>query len=107
VSVFVGRQSRLRFADLLQQDGREFFDMLELPPLDPQVDDLQYEVQSNDRLDLLAHRFYDSAELQYVIAHANDIELWPTQVRVGSTLRIPAPRYVLQVWLNLARPRVR
>lgn len=108
MSVQIAKQSRLVFAELLADDaGVEFFDLLVIPPLEEQADDLQHEVQAAERLDHLASRYYGDEALQWVIAHANDIELWPTGVHAGAVLRIPSPRYVLQVWLPRARPRTR
>jgi len=108
MSVKLSRYSRLLFGELLRDsDGKEFFDLLTLPPLEPQSDDTLLEVTGSDRLDSIAKRVYGDDALQWVLAHANGIELWPTQVHPGMILRVPSSRYVLQVWLPKATPRTR
>lgn len=103
MSVLVTRTSRLRFAELLDaEDGRQFFDVPSFPTLEPQSDDLLHVVQGNERPDAIAYTYYKNPALQYVIALANDIELWPVGISPGMVLRIPSPRYVLQVWLPSA-----
>lgn len=97
MSVQVRRRSRLRFADLVNVDGFEFWNMLEPPTLLSQADDLHYQVQVGDRIDLLAFKFYGDPILWWVIALANDMELLPTDLNYGDTLLIPSPRYILQV----------
>ena len=108
MSVSVGRHSRLLFAELLKDsEGRQFFDRLSFPPLEPQTDDAEITVAVGDRLDSLAQRIYGDAKLQWVLALANGIDLWPTQLNPNLTLRVPSARYVLQVWLTKATPRTR
>jgi hypothetical protein len=92
----VPRHSHLRFGTLLSVDGIEFWDVLDLPTIPQQPDDLTYQVLGTDRMDLLANRFYRDPRLWWVIAVANDIELIPTAFNAGDSIRIPSPRYVLQ-----------
>lgn len=96
MAVSVQNYSRLRFADLKLIDGVEFWDLLEYTQILPQNDDIFYTVTGNDRIDLLANSFYGDSILWWVIAVANNLELLPTELQEGQTLRIPAPRYVLQ-----------
>lgn len=105
MSVRIARYSRWIFGELLTDEGVEFFDLLQLPPLDVQVDDLQHAVRPHERLDGIATTYYQNPSLQWVLAHANDLDLWPTGLYPGQVLRVPSPRYVLQVWLGQARPR--
>lgn len=107
MAVVVSRSSRLLFGRLLQEDGKEFFDLVELPPIEAQPDDVLHEVDGTERLEQIADRYYNDPELQWVIAHANGIDLWPTGVKVSKPLRIPSARYVTQVFLPKARPRTR
>lgn len=108
MSVRIARTSRFAFHELLRDaDGRDYFDLPEYPPILPQPEDLQHVVEGTDRLDLLADRYYGDAGFQWVIALANGIDLWPTGLHVGATLRIPAPRYIREVWYAQARPRTR
>lgn len=96
MSVNVAQNSRLRFAQLGQVDGIEFWDLLDLPDLPPQSDDVSYQVQLGDRIDVLANRFYGDPVLWWVIAQANDLEILPLGLDEGLVLRVPSPRYVLQ-----------
>jgi nucleoid-associated protein YgaU len=105
MSVQVVQNSRLRFADLGLIDGIEFWDVVDLPDLPEQPDDITYQVQSGDRLDRLANRFYGDPVLWWVIAAANDLEILPTDLNDGSFLRIPSPRFVVQQLFRDAKGR--
>ena len=95
--------SRLRFGRFQVVDDIEFWDRVEYPLIPEQPDDIQHVVKGFDRLDLLAQRYYQDPILQWVIAVNNGMEIWPTDLNVGSTLRIPAPRYVRDVLFQDAR----
>jgi len=97
VSTSISTHSRLRFSPILTGDGIEFWDLLDLPVIPEQPDDISYTVQGFDRIDLLAEKFYGDAVLWWVIAVVNSLEVIPTSISVGQTLRIPSPRYVLRV----------
>lgn len=93
----MGKRSRLRFAEVAYVDGYEFFDLLDLPEIPQQPDDEFYIVRGTDRIDLLANSRYGDPVLWWVIARANNLELLPVQLTVGSQIRIPSARYVQQV----------
>jgi len=101
--VRVQRGSRLRFGEIVEVDGVEFWDVLDIPEIPPQRDDLIHTVVGPDRIDLLAHRYYQDSRLWWVIAVANEMEELPTALNVGDSIRIPAPRYVSQVLFNKAQ----
>ena len=88
------RNSRLRFADLVSVDDTVFWDVLDLPEVPVQQDDITYEVIGGDRIDNLANRFYGDPVLWWVIAVANDIELPPFGLHPGARIRVPSPTYV-------------
>ena len=96
MSVSIVDHSRLRLGEFTSSDGVEFWDVLDLPTIPVQTDDLQYTVLSSDRIDRIAYKFYGDPVLWWVVALANDLELLPTALYGGQLLRIPAPRYVLQ-----------
>lgn len=100
--VTVHKGSRLRFGKLVSVDGVSFWDVVDIPEIPVQRDDLVHTVLGPDRMDLLAHRFYKDARLWWVIAVANDMEEIPTALNVGEEIRIPSPRYVLQVFFKKA-----
>lgn len=97
MAIRIKQNSRLRFADLVKVDGIAFWDMVELPDIPPQPDDILYTVRSLDRIDFLAHRFYGDPVLWWVIAVANDFEILPTDFDLADQIIIPSPRYVQQV----------
>ena len=90
----IPRRSRLRFSTLLSSSGFEFWDLPDYPSIPEQPDDLQYQVTSADRLDLLAFKFYGDQIYWWVLAVANGMELIQTEFNVGLILRIPSPRWV-------------
>lgn len=61
----------------------------------PEADDDQYvEMRFDTKVDGLAQEFYGDPAYLWVILIANDIELWPSDVPIGATLRIPAKKRV-------------
>lgn len=94
MAVSVNKASRLLFGDLVIVDDVEFWDAVVLPTNTPRQDDIEYVVQGNDRIDLLAQRFYQDPVLWWVIAWANDLEILPTDLNEGQTLTIPSKLFV-------------
>lgn len=94
MSVNVRQGSRLFFSDLLVVDGYEFWDFVDLPPYRRRPDDITHIVQSNDRIDRIAQRYYQNPVLWWVIAWANDFEILPTDLREGEIIVIPDVNYV-------------
>jgi len=95
--------SRLRFGEVVTIQGVEFWDVLDIPEIPVQRDDLVHRVIGADRIDLIAHKYYNDARLWWVIAVANDMEELPTALNVGDDIRIPSPRYVSQVLFKKAQ----
>jgi hypothetical protein len=93
----VQQGSRLRFGEVVIVDGVEFWDVLDIPEIPEQRDDLVHEVQDFDRIDLLANTHYKDSRKWWVIAVANGMEELPTDLNSGDKIRIPSPRYVDQV----------
>jgi nucleoid-associated protein YgaU len=106
MSVDIPLRSRLQFADLLSYSGVEFWETVDLPNVEIQSDDVFHIVCSTDRIDSIAYKYYGDPVLWWVVAVANDLELVPTDLYEGQTLRIPAPRYVLQeLFTSVAKGR--
>ncbi len=101
----ISQFSRLRFASPGVIDGVEFWDVLDLPELPFQADDISYQVQGGDRMDRLANGFYGDPDLWWVIAHANNLEILPTDLNEGDFLRIPSQRFVQQQLFRNAKGR--
>jgi hypothetical protein len=98
VSVKIAPHSRLRFGELYIIDGVEHWDILDLPTIVEQQDDLLYQVKKGltERIDRLAVRFYGDSKLWWIIAAANNMEIAPTDLNEGDIITIPSPRYVLE-----------
>lgn len=98
MAVNLSLHSRLRFGELLLIEGVEHWDIVDLPEIPEQEDDLEYQVQGGTatRIDRIATKFYGDSRLWWVIAAANGLEVVPTALNEGDILRIPSPRYVLQ-----------
>lgn len=60
-----------------------------IPVPDPSSNDVYIQVTSAERLDLLAHKFYNDANLWYIIAAANGLGKGSLMVPINSRLRIP------------------
>lgn len=98
MAVKIAKYSRLSVADLYRTEGVTYWDIIDMPAIPVQEDDEVYVVKKgvSERIDRIATRFYGNPRLWWVIAVANDIEIHPTDLNEGDTLRIPAPRFVLQ-----------
>jgi hypothetical protein len=94
MSTSILRNSRLNLATLMSVDGVEFWDMVDLPAYPTNKDDIKYQVTSSDRIDLMANRYYSDPSLWWVIAWANDMEIFPTDLNVGEIIIIPSTDYV-------------
>lgn len=105
MSVTVVQNSRLRFHELVSVDEVEFWNLAVLPEVPPQYDDIQYQIQMNDRIDLLAFKFYRDSVLWWVIAKANGMDLIPVNFFDGQIIRIPSPRYVSRILFKKAKRR--
>jgi nucleoid-associated protein YgaU len=57
--------------------------------LTEQVTFVQRTVVAGDRLDTLAHRYYQNSLLWWIIARANPEILYPDDIPPGTILRIP------------------
>lgn len=90
----IKRDSRLRFSDYIIIDGYTFWDLNNLSEYQVIGDELRHYVQANDRIDLLAYKYYRSSNLWWIIAWANNLDILPTQLNEGDELLIPSPTYV-------------
>lgn len=86
--------SRARYSSLYYKGDFEWFGQPEYPEFPPADDDTFIQVTKTTQIDGLAQRYYNTPELWFVIALANEIELWPSDVAIGQSLRIPSQRTV-------------
>jgi len=105
MAVKVRGTSRLNFSRLLVIDGVEHWEMTELPKIEAAQDDEIYQVQQEDRIDLIANRKYGTPELQWIIALANDLALLPNDLKPFSTIRLPSNNRVFNKILRQAAKR--
>lgn len=107
MAIRVRPTSRLNFARLvtLGTSNIECWEMPEYPVINEGQDDVIYQVQQEDRIDLLAERFYGNPELWWVIAIVNGMALLPNDLRPSSTIRIPSNNRVYNIILKLAPRR--
>lgn len=92
--VSLSSKSRLRFKEFLSIYDVEFWELDALPTIPESPADYYYYVTMQDRIDLLATRFYGDPNLWWVIAAANNLDILPTNLVEGTTIRIPSPAYV-------------
>lgn len=102
MAVKIRTTSRLNFARLLTIDSVEHWEMPEYPVIVAAQDDTFYQVQQEDRIDLIAQSFYGNPELWWVIAVANDLSLLPSDLKPFSTIRIPSNNRVFNSILREA-----
>lgn len=90
-SLFVHENSIYNNSELFIDDnGNRFFSTPNIK-FDHSSNDIFHTITSGEvgRLDLIAQKFYDSAELWWVIAIANDIFNAFTEITIGKILRVP------------------
>lgn len=102
MTIRIKKDSWLRFGQNLIVDDIEFWDVVDIPVIPEQADDHLYTVKGNDRLDLLASKFYGNSILKWVIMVANGLEEEPSDISEGDRIRIPSPRFVKQELFNRA-----
>ena len=72
----------------------ECWEMPEYPTIAEAPDDIIYTVNQDDRIDLIANKFYGAADLWWVIAIANDLNLLPSDLKPYKPIRVPSPARV-------------
>jgi len=84
----------MQLASFTRIMGMSFWESVRASP-----DDRFHTVVDGDRLDLLAHRYLDRAELWWIICDYNDI-FFPLEIEPGIVLRIPSVEHVLMRLLS-------
>ncbi len=92
-------ESRLRHATLASIDDVEFWSRPVLSDIPISTRDKYHNVEREDRIDILAKKYYKNERLWWVIAHANDLRLLPCSLITGQKLRIPDPKKVRKLLL--------
>ena len=81
--------------DLLNPKSISWFGVFEQPDLSDRTGDIQYMIQTGDRLDKLSLRFYNTPFLWWVIAAKNNLDLPTVELYSGIKIIIPDPAYVV------------
>jgi len=94
--------SRLRFSRPLNYEGITTWEMPEFQEIEAADDDLEHNVIMGDRLDLISDRYYGTPDLGWLIALANDFEMYPQGLNAGARLAIPSRERVFKSILPAA-----
>ena len=100
VKTSVSRGSFLRKSLLVEEasggDTFVFWGIYKRQDIAASTGDITYFVESGDRMDSLAYKYYGNPRLWWVIAEANGMEDPESELYVGRKLRIPNQKYVLE-----------
>tara|TARA_Y100000310_G_scaffold331323_1_gene404659 strand:+ start:279 stop:632 length:354 start_codon:yes stop_codon:yes gene_type:complete len=96
----VGRNSWLNFCtpmSVYRVDGSirnarkiDYWGLFESPKIPVSDSDMTHIVRAYERLDTIAHQYYGSSGLWWVVAERNNIDLPMAELRQGMSLSIPA-----------------
>lgn len=81
--------SRLTHAELVVVDGIEFWTRPELPDVEPDATDEYYDIEDNDRIEVIANMKYKRPDWWWVLAHRNDYGLLPNALTPGERVIVP------------------
>jgi len=93
------RESWLQLCEIEEEydeSGNKFtyFGLADYPEIEAQDDDILHTVEKGDRIDKLAHKYYGTVRLWWVIACANEWDEPLTAMIEGDEITIPSPTYV-------------
>ena len=74
---------------LKKRDGKRYMSSTIYPKIKPNNDDIYIIVDTTDRLDLLAHKYYNNPQYYWIIAVANNINNGDMYLEGGTQIRIP------------------
>lgn len=75
---------------LKKTDGKRYLSSTIYPKIKPTDDDIYIIVDSTDRLDLLADKYYNNPQYYWIIAVANNINNADMFLEGGTQIRIPS-----------------
>jgi nucleoid-associated protein YgaU len=83
--------NRYQYTEVIKdENGKRFFRPTIFPQINVNENDTVITVREGDRLDLLAHRFYNDSTLWWIIAEANHLVNGSLFVEPGTIIRIPS-----------------
>lgn len=71
------------------EENESYYETRFLPDVERRPEDIIVEIETKDRLDRIAFRYYDDSKLWWVIAAANNLGRGDWSVPAGTRLRIP------------------
>lgn len=86
--------SRLAHATLYVLDGIEFWSRPIYPELPSSANDVPHTVEDDERIEMIAEKYYGNQEWWWIIAYRNNLGLFPVALIPGQTLVIPDPAVV-------------
>jgi hypothetical protein len=90
----IGRDSRYATCILFRDGQAEFLGTRPRIDTTPRFDDVFHTVIDGDRVDLIAWRHFDRAELWWVVCDYNDL-FFPLDLEPGTVLRLPSREHLL------------
>ncbi len=75
---------------LKKNDGKRYLSSTIYPKIKPNDNDIYIIVDTADRLDLLAYKYYSNTEYYWIIAVANNINNGDMYLEGGTQIRIPS-----------------
>lgn len=76
--------------------GKNIFELKPAPKFTDSDNDIVIITTAEDRLDLLAKRFYDDETLWYVIAYNNNLTEIDLKLKEGTQLKIPSNPFTIK-----------
>lgn len=76
--------------------GKNIFELKPSPKFNDSDNDIVIITTAEDRLDLLAKRFYDDEKLWYVIAYNNNLTEIDLKLKEGTQLKIPSNPFTIK-----------
>tara|TARA_Y100000593_G_C4198792_1_gene280748 strand:+ start:490 stop:792 length:303 start_codon:yes stop_codon:yes gene_type:complete len=82
--------NRYRFSNILKNKlGKRYFSSIMYPEIKIRNNDIYIYAKAEDRIDLLAYKYYGDVTLWWVIAKANHLGKGTLRLEPGKQLRIP------------------
>ena len=76
--------------------GKNIYELKPAPKFDDSDNDIVIITTAEDRLDLLAKRFYDDETLWYVIVYNNNLTEIDLKLKEGTQLKIPSNPFTIK-----------
>jgi len=92
------KESRLNYAEFMEEDGIGFWTRPELPEVPFDNDDQYYMAKNEDRIDSISRAKLQNDRKWWILAHVNSLNLLPNELNPSLKLRIPFYRTIWDVF---------